>query len=308
MLAERTCIRGTVQLAMMNMRTLISAGKVWADAQRPGASLFVLVDTSGLPQLRAQLRQHAALAARNLFESTREHAAMSVAPVLIDLGALDRPADPQALRLLDWLLTQCVDNHTLTLLRSTRTLDQLAVALTKRLDAELPQQVRVLMRYFDTRVLGALMQTLQPDQAAEFFGIADRWSWFDRNGVLQHQQTDELPHADTFKSPLQLSQQQEAQLLEAAEPDAVMQLMRQIAPDECVRVSAGALHASITQCLPAAQSLGIDDPRQQALFCLTELLHGPQFFSQPLWQEALLNIDREARGFLSVLDKMESRV
>lgn len=271
-----------------------------------GASLYALVDMSGLPQLGSYLHQMPTLPARNLFESTNEHAARHVAPVLLGLGALQQPMHPQARCTLDWLLERCRHNHALTLMRSPLKLNDLAEALIKRMDAELPDRMRVLLRYFDTRVLVALTHVLQGEQAKAFFGVADLWCWLDRDGVLQRLATAIHPDAAQMTAPWPLSAVQESQLLDAAEPDAVIQLMKQVAHDVCSQTAPGVLHATVRSCLPEAKSRGVDDPREQALFCLTELAHGPRFYAQPKWQAAWANLDEDGSGFLGVLQRMES--
>lgn len=68
----------------------------------------------------------------------------------------------QALPAVSWLITS-VD------------LEGLSQLLQLKLDAQLPDGRKVLLRFYDPRVLGNLCHTMDAEQYAEFFGLIDEW-------------------------------------------------------------------------------------------------------------------------------------
>lgn len=54
-------------------------------------------------------------------------------------------------------------------------LEGLSQLLQLKLDAQLPDGRKVLLRFYDPRVLGNLMQTMNNAQRAEFVYLIDEW-------------------------------------------------------------------------------------------------------------------------------------
>lgn len=54
-------------------------------------------------------------------------------------------------------------------------LEGLAQLLQLRLDAELPDGRKALVRFYDPRVLGNLFKVMDGQQCAEFFQLIDEW-------------------------------------------------------------------------------------------------------------------------------------
>ena len=79
-----------------------------------------------------------------------------------------------------------------TILDSTWEREALLNALKIRLDLMLPERMPVMLRYFDTRTLEALLRVFNADQQAQFFGIASCWRWLDRAGEVRQQHSEQL--------------------------------------------------------------------------------------------------------------------
>jgi len=287
-------------------RVIERMSKTASGVPEGGLCLYALVDHAAAPGLVAQLRQWSSIRWRSLFEGSREARALGVAPILIRLGT-----NPQASAagrvVLAWLLDRCAFGNAMLLLHSTWTLDALAPALVRRLDARLPDDMPVMLRYFDPRVFAALVPVLTDRQRADFLAVACRWSWLDRAGSLQIRDADAPQDVDPMKEALTLDAAQEAALIDAAEADAVALEIRKQAPDLSGQRTAAALHALIRACLPAVHRYGIGDVRQQALFCITAVHAGPRFHEEPAWQQALEGAQRDGRPFAQVLQEMESK-
>ena len=54
-------------------------------------------------------------------------------------------------------------------------LEGLSQLLQLKLDGELPDGRKVLVRFYDPRVLGNLFQTMSAEQKAAFFHLIDEW-------------------------------------------------------------------------------------------------------------------------------------
>jgi hypothetical protein len=276
---------------------------LWPTVDEPDSGpclLYALVDHGGAPGLLAELARHAPLRWQSMFEGTREESALEVAPILIHLGPWTTTPWPTATALTSWLDRSCKTSNAVIWLRSTWSFDAMSRALRNRLDAQLPDKMPVMLRYFDTRVLASLHQVLLPDQAAAFMGLAEQWTWLDRSGNVSSSCTRHY-NEDGLIPPLRLSAAQEAALIDAAEPDAVIQLMRQVAPELCARQTPAQLHAVVSDSLSAARGYRIEAALQQALFCLTAVEHGAGFHAQAGWKARLELAARDGTEFSTLL-------
>jgi hypothetical protein len=271
---------------------MASLQSLWADLWAPGEPQvrpehgYVLVDHAGAPGLIPELAR-LGLPWRSLFEGSREEQALSVAPILIALGACAPAAPPRILLLMAWLAEQCAHTSAVLCLRSALAEPVLRRHLVQRLDAQLPEGLPVLLRYFDARTFTVLDEVMTGEQLSAFLGIASRWAWMDRAGAWRLRAAEALSESQLAPWQWALTLDQEAALVAAAEPDAVMLLMRRVAPDLCEPVGPAELHRRVSQALVPARRLGLEDVRQLALFCLAEIEHGPAFHEQAQWQAAL---------------------
>lgn len=72
-----------------------------------------------------------------------------------------------------WLLTE-------------KPLNILAQLLQARLDTELPDGQRALLRFYDPRVLGKLQPVLDKEQRHSFFDAAHAWFWLEDGQLKRH--------------------------------------------------------------------------------------------------------------------------
>lgn len=240
---------------------------------------------------------------RSLFEGSPESGAIDVAPILIELGALDMAPSIGASTLLSWLHRRIPESNGLILLQSARRFDELAAALHARLDARLEPDVPVMLRYFDTRILATLGDALDEQQYEAFLAIARRWFWLDRHGAWVHRTATELT-VDAYPRPLRLSQAQENRLVELATPDSIVRLLKELAPDLAAPRPDGELHALARKCEALARDFGIEDLREVALFCMVELQDGPDFHDQPRWHEPMKARFRADGGFMKLVAEL----
>lgn len=292
----------------MNMQTSPLLDDVWRVTEMGSEQehLFVLIDHAGCAGLLAKLAQNHSLVWINLFEGTKEANAIEVAPILVDLGCV-QSSTGGAKTLLRWLIEVCKTSNSLLLLRSNRTHRNLAEALKRRLDAQLPDEMSVLLRYFDTRVFGALMGVFNAEQQAAFCGVARQWWWLDRSGESCVHRTEELA-IDASPSPIVFDNKQQALLIDACEPDAVAQEVIRMAPDLCAKLTRGELHAWVAESLLAAHHHGIESLPMQSLFCIVALERGKSFHEQSPWRDTLKVAREKKHDFSWVLRQVEGVV
>ena len=149
-------------------------GEQDADQATNNARLYALVDHAGAPGLLAELGRRTGIPWCSLFEDSKEQGALEVAPVLIQFA--DGGSSQTELKLLAWLHRACKFSTSLTVLQSSLAQPALASALKRRLNAKLPDGMFVMLRYFDTRILGSLITVLTAAQRGEFLGVAARCS------------------------------------------------------------------------------------------------------------------------------------
>lgn len=263
--------------------------------------MYLLVDHAGAPGLVRELQSRPEIPWTSLFEGSTEQGAIDVAPILLHLPAAGSRASERVL--LSWLQRACQFSTSFTALWSTFQRDTLSLALKRRLDAMLPEHMPVMLRYFDTRTLEALLRVLTDRQRAQFLGVASRWLWLDRAGCLQAEESQQQ-QTDQWPSPFEMDEAQQNALIEASEPDALVQQMQTLAPDLCQDQTRADLHALASQCMAKLSALGLSDLRTQTLYCLTALHLGPAFDSQPEWAEVLGRVGTKQLSFESALKEM----
>lgn len=162
--------------------------------------------------------------------------------------------------------------------------------LRMRADVMLPDDLEVVLRYFDTRILPVLLDVLEPGQRAAFTGMASAWLYLDRDGnwctvamVLQQPQEE-------LTLPLHLSSLQQDALIDAGECDAVLNQMRRMHSDELLQWTPPEQYRQVLPLIGVAYELGIEATATVALFCRLALLHVGQVESDRAWQDGLCEV------------------
>jgi Domain of unknown function (DUF4123) len=289
-------------LVMSSLQDFLSATKSFVGSEgRQAHRPYVLVDHAGAPGLMRELRRTPALVWTSLFEGSKDAGAIEVAPILIELP--DDSADASQREFLAWLHRTCRFSTSVMLLDSTWGREPLLIALKNRLEVMLPDRLPVMLRYFDTRTVEALLRVLTRDQQAQFFGIASCWWWLDRAGELRHDRVEQLA-SDPWPHRYELDAAQQNALIDAGEADAIAAQMSIQAPDLCGHVQRAELHALAERCVPKAARLGIEDIRMRASYCLAALQLGEDFDSQPAWADVLGRVAKKQLGFEAALKEM----
>jgi hypothetical protein len=262
--------------------------------------LYALVDHAGLPGLAARLTESGAEWV-SLFES-QDPDILSVAPLLVRIGTGQEGIAQR--RVVRWVVEHGTYASCIVLMASPLPLQHLAERLAARLEGLLPENMDILLRFFDPRVFEQFMVVLSAEQKHAFLGVAEHWWFVDRRGQLQ-EVASKFEQADTFTAPLILNAVQEGGLIDASEPDQVAQLLQSGAPDDYQTLRLGERHDFILRHMAAARGLGIQPTHELSLYCALALLYGEQFAGQMNWQAALQDVREKKMSLAEAAAQME---
>jgi len=252
--------------------------------------VYLLADQSGLPQITSiwpYVRRERWVSVLGMAHGQPDGGT----PLLIELAGLVSLRVPRGL--LDQFYRHGRFANCLSLLCSELPLVELARALKQRTEAELPDRLPVVLRYFDTRTLPLLQKLLHPDQYASFMSCVRSWLYVDRCGQVQTMASASEDCSSTaFVPPLLFDTRQERMLIDDGTVDAVIdQLIEQHHP---VMLSATPPEQFDVVCGPAqaAAAFGISEVHDVMLFCCTALEHGAGFEQSNPWAQRLAQYQR----------------
>lgn len=258
-------------------------------AAHAGSNLYFLLDHGGLPGLHRELLKYSVEWA-SLFENTKEANALAVAPIIVSVGSENRLSMPRLL--LDWLGENGIYTSSVVLLSSPLPIGCMKKRLVRRLDARLTENIDVMLRFFDPRVLESLAKILTAEQREEFFGLAISWGYVDRVGELKRIATA-FNSEESFSPPLLLSQQQESALINASEVDQVLNLLRSTLPALTASLTLPDQYMFVSRQIGAARQLGLDSVLQFSLYAAAIWSEGESFVDSPSYSYFLDEIKAE---------------
>jgi hypothetical protein len=249
----------------------------------PESNLYFLLDHSGLPGLDAQLAK-TSLSWISLFECTREENALSAAPILVRAQIENRMQISRTL--CEWLGGNETDVSSILMLASPLQLEALAARLAIRMSATLPENINVLLRFFDSRVFESLTKYLNDEQLQEFLSPGNVWQYADRSSKLVRINSIFNEH-DRFSSPLLLNQFQEDALMEASEIDQVIGMLRSNVPAELKKIPVNAQYHFISEKIQTGRTAGLQSVFELAFYVSVLLIEGEQFNKDAKFQHLL---------------------
>ncbi len=183
----------------------------------------------------------------------------------------------------------------LSLLVAQSPMDDLARALRLRLDVTLPDQLDCTNRYFDGRVAPHWIARLTSKQKEMFCAFVGQWWVVSHEHVWQHLDCNEV-HPDPFTTPFTINDEQQAAMIDACYPYAVIDHFEETDPELLERVAPAAQYQWFCQAVQEAEKYGIDGGSDTMLFCTLTLTRGERFYEAPAWREGLLKVkNRQTR-------------
>lgn len=168
---------------------------------------------------------------------------------------------------------------------------ELGRRLRARLDARLPERFDCVNRFFDGRVTPHLHHCLTPAQRDVFFSPCVQW-WVVAPDHAWLSLPCRFAAEDAFTPPLELDDAQQAYLIDACYPYAVIAHFVQTDAELLATIAEPEQYAFFRKALKAAAGFGIDGGATAVLFCTLALTRGPSFYEQPVWRDALASVKR----------------
>ena len=289
-------------MKMITHHEIVNLVHTTSSAESDG-KLYALVDHGGMPGLVKQL-DRASVTWISLFSGSRDEGALKVAPLLILMDFNHGQA--QLEKLSRWICEHGAFSSSVLFLASPLRMEDLSRRLATRLDATLPDNMDVVLRYFDARVFEQLMLVLSTEQKRAFLNVANRWWFINRRGELEVVDAA-FSGTNTSEIPLSLSAYQEGALIDASEPDQVAAILQPAVPVQYASLAPELRYDFIVRQIVAARLLGIRATHELALYCSMALLHGEEFAEQDPWAASLDKIKKGMRSLTQALEEMEFR-
>jgi Domain of unknown function (DUF4123) len=215
--------------------------------------------------------------------------------------------DAQQLRTIQTLCEQGCYACAVSALDSSLNIDQLAAALTARCTVRLPEGIDMLLRFFDTRVMDALIDVLKPDQIELLVSCTTRWMYAGREGPLDPVSLSDREGRDTFVTPIELTQKQQNALIDAGEPDLVIGLLVDANIEPLIKMPVPRRYRAISQLIAKARQWGLSETPDFAAYCSLALSIGTGFAEQAPWSELLPEVKAKRLTFSQALATAESQ-
>jgi Domain of unknown function (DUF4123) len=256
-----------------------------ANAAEPGLHRYLVVDTAATRPLNVANALAIDTGAIDILTGEPCVWRESASPVLVELPAVDVVPSVRrhvAETFAAWRYANCF-----TFIESLHARDVQVRMLRERCEAVLPQDMPVLLRYFDSRVFGVLMTVLSHDQRRSFLAAATRWATCGRRGELLCVEQGADASSNVAPLPIKLDTTQEATLIEAGSVDAMIDLLLSQNNAALQRLLPPEQHEQVSAALEAARNFGIERWADQVAFCALALDLGSTFHQLEPWATGL---------------------
>ncbi|WP_295373277.1 DUF4123 domain-containing protein [uncultured Pseudacidovorax sp.] len=271
--------------------TVAACQAAWAQALNvhPSLQFYALVDAAFDEAGFAAFLQSFEGRAASLYAGTELSELDSVAPWLLELNT----NDPAVLSAQLQQLAQLRRGRPMcSFLGSSRGMDALRLQFRPRIHAQ-ADDLRLILRFADTRVLETLAHVLRPAQMDVLFP-PDTYVWFPcrREGQAATRQVADdrpLPPDDAV---LHIDPGQFAALIDAGEADLVIHALAQQDPGCFGNGRPSDVHAFVVEQLIRARQHGLTHFQDLEAYCMAALAGGAAFDEQPSVAFAIVEAGR----------------
>jgi hypothetical protein len=241
----------------------------------------------------------------SLFADTPQAQEAAVAPLVFPL----RPADTAALMNL---IDIAFDAPAVVWLASPFSIAELAAALAKKLQAELADDRQpITLRFYDPRVLPALLKVLDVDQQQHLNAGIQSWWWLDRKGSVSsaavNGDANDSEQTTLLRAPIALTEDQVQALFDESFVDRVMDILTRDHHDRFQAFDRAQRFIVATALIAEASAWGVGSEFDCASYIAVALQEGPRFPDQPEWAELMLQVRAGTLDFTAAVEQWEAR-
>ncbi|RAS08794.1 DUF4123 domain-containing protein [Cupriavidus alkaliphilus] len=243
---------------------------------------YFVIDSSQQPGYHKRLERNG-ISFRSLFLGSAEESLQDIAPLLVEI-----PSEPMQIRSFvgSEIARIASRRPCISLLESKLDIDTLAYYLRQFHTIDLPEGRRMILRWYDTRILPVWWAVLDEPQKKAFSREVVNWKYYDRFG---DQLALLLPTCDDSMASCQisLSASQYQGLLEAAEPDVLISHLRNILRDELRRIPPRRLYPFVRDHLKMARNCGLENFDDQVQYLIIAIYTSGGFVGSPVVKNRL---------------------
>lgn len=245
-------------------------------------------------------RYRRSLTRQSLYAHTALQNFKHAAPHLL-LGPSDEKEQETWLR---WLFGACEGKPMLSIIASALDINHLEQHLRPYLIAITPDTVEWPVRWADTRILPALLESITQEQHEHLLGPLYHWWSVRRDGSLinWHGGAQARPIPAQFDK-LPLSDIAFASLVDTAEADAILANLHDVQPDLFHSGTPAECHTRVARHLTVASANGIEAASQRQHFGALALMLADDFTTHPAMAR-LLQRTRQGKNYLSELEAL----
>lgn len=264
-----------------------------------GVHRYLLVNQGALPGQGALIARLLTLPHHALLGQEADACADGVTPFLLGIDTGIATHRDQLAALAD---AACYASA-LSVIDSRMEMRDLARVLTARTEVMLSDDLPMLLRFFDTRILFALLDQLSDAERDDFLSCATHWWAADRDGEMVPCTRFDAEGVDRFNAPLRLSSTQEVAMITASEPDAVMDVLTSRSVPNFLAIPYPERYPVVLTLVERAREWGLHELPDLQSFALLAMLAGTQFDQLPPWSTLLPEVKAGSLTFNEALHR-----
>ncbi|OWY31425.1 hypothetical protein CEJ42_00850 [Herbaspirillum robiniae] len=246
----------------------------------------------------------------SLFEGKREEALPEIAPLLIDLTALDAS---RRSRVVSWASQLGFGAPCLSWYESPLALPAFAAHLRNFHQVGLSDGQTMMLRWYDTRILPIWLQALTEQQFALFTGGMLSIAYVDRFGESKtiHRTDEAGPPSQQLpldRPVMELDDRQFSLLVDAGDLDALINHLKFVIPDETRKLWPRTLIEFAAKYQQQAMAAGLSDIDRQTQYVLLALYTSGRGTEHPAMQALMANPPNSLDGYYAAMQAMPADV
>ncbi len=247
---------------------------------------------------------------RSLFAGQREESLIEIAPLLIPLRELDPSARE---RLANWAFDLGLKSPCFCWMESAVPPDLFSAHLRNFHNVGVSDGQRMMLRWYDTRILPVWIACLEGEQLEQFTGTLIELVFLNRFGDAVVAFASDDPTWPSVPLPLgepvvTLDDRQLGMLIDAGELDTLLTHLRRVITDETNRVSPRVLYEFVGKYQQRAIVAGITDIDRQSQYVLLALYTSGAGVEHPLCRELMADPPSALDDFFQKMQDLPEEV